>query len=81
MVIYRYQEQKESKNVDNQRRRYKAYLVLNQLAKLSINTTEKKHKKLNPMIQDKIDKLQSLDFEFRIVSSKIGRREIYGLKS
>jgi hypothetical protein len=60
---------KESKNVDNQRRSYKAYLaVLNQLETLLINATDKKHKKLNPMVQDRIHKLQSLDFDFKIVS-------------
>ena len=56
--------QKESKNVDNQRRSYKAY----QLETLSINATDKKHKKLNPIPQDKIHKLLSLDFEFTIDS-------------
>ena len=60
---------KESKNVDNQRRSYKPYLaVLNQLETLLINATDKKHKKLNPIPQDKIHKLLSLDFEFTIDS-------------
>ena len=60
--------QKESKNVDNQRRSYKAYLaVSNQLETLLINTTDKKHKKLHPMAQDRIDKLQSLDFDFKVL--------------
>jgi hypothetical protein len=61
--------QTESKNVDNQRRSNEMYLVLNQLEKLSIsNATDKKHKKLYPMPQDKIHKLLSLDFEFTIDS-------------
>ena len=50
--------QKESKNVE----------VLNQLEKLSINATDNKHKKLNPMPQDNIHRLLSLDFEFTIDS-------------
>jgi hypothetical protein len=37
--------QKESKNVDNYRRSYKAYLaVLNQLETLLINATDNMHK-------------------------------------